>query len=85
MVLNVVGLCGGVALFIYGMWRMCRHQSPRHGLQRRGQIACVGGVGAAVLSLTFCLTPQSWDNAVLLVWGVGVSLALIANEALSLR
>ena len=84
MILNYSTLIGGIALLICGAWRLCR-QNPRHRLQRRGQIACVGGGGAAVLGFTFCLTPQSWDDAVLLCWGVVVIFAFALNEALSSR
>ena len=82
MGLNGIGLCAGILLLLLGMY-WTRHQNPRHRSQRRGKIALVGGGGALVLGLTFCLTPQSWDDVALLIWYGGVVLFGSANEVLS--
>lgn len=79
---NELGLCAGVLLLLLGGY-WTRYQNPRHRSQRRGKIALVGGGGALVLGLTFCLTPQSWDGAVLLIWYGGVLLLGTVNEAVS--
>ncbi|MBQ4612633.1 MAG: hypothetical protein IJB26_03680 [Clostridia bacterium] len=84
MILNYSTLIGGIALLICGAWRLCR-QNPRHRLQRRGQIACVGGGGAAVLGFTFCLTPQSWGDTLLLCWCGVTIVILLLNESVSSR
>ncbi len=86
--MNEAAMIGGAVLAAYGVWwwaRAARRQNPRRRLRRRGQIGCVGGAGAAVLGLTFALTPQSWDDAVLLAWGGGTALVWLINEWLSSR
>lgn len=83
----VAVVLGGVTAVIYGAWQWhdaVRRQKPRHRDRRRGQIGCVGGAGALMLALTFMLTPQSWGNAVLLLWGCGTALVWFINERLSL-
>lgn len=86
--MNEAAMIGGAVLAAYGVWRWAstaRRQNPRHRLRRRGQIGCVGGAGAMTLGLTFALTPQSWDDAVLLAWGCGTAAVWLLNERLSLR
>ena len=86
--MSVAAMIGGAVLAAYGVWRLAktaRCQNPRRRLKRRGQIGCVGGAGAVVLGLTFALTPQSWDDAVLLAWGGGTAVMWLLNEWLSSR
>lgn len=81
-------MIGGAVLAVCGVWRwqgVARGQNPRHRLRRRGQIACVGGAGASILGLTFVLTPQSFGDAVLLVWACGTASVWLINERLSPR
>ena len=86
--MNGAAMIGGAVLAAYGVWRwlaVARRQNPRRRLRRRGQIGCVGGAGAAILGLTFALTPQSRSNAVLLAWCGGTALFWLLNEWLSPR
>ncbi len=79
-------MLGGGVLAAYGVWRWARYarcQKPRHRYRRRGQIGCVGGMGAVILGLTFTLTPQIWDTAVLLLWCGATAAVWILHEWLS--
>ena len=80
-------MLGGAVAAVCGVWQWAdaaRRQNPRHRIRRRGQIACVSGAGAMTLALTFMLTPQPWENAVLLAWAGGTAVTWWLNEWLSL-
>jgi hypothetical protein len=81
--MSEAAMLGGAVFAAYGVWQWLsatRRQNPRRRLRRRGQIGCVGGAGGAILGLTFGLTPQPYENAVLFAWCVGTAIVWLIHE-----